>query len=80
MGLGETIATDICGYEARAVQMCILNIDLKKRPTKIRFKNCLKFKFSPNSFRIHCDNMGVVSSFAQITGCRHRVVKYVNLV
>ena len=39
MGWGESAATDICGYEARAVEMCVLNIDLRKRPTKIRYKN-----------------------------------------
>lgn len=42
MGWTESAATDICGYEARAVEMCILNIDLSKRPTKIRF---LFYKF-----------------------------------
>ena len=56
MGLGETIATDICGYEARAVQMCVLNIDLKKRPTKIRFFNrhfLPYFKILKDSLRQH---------------------------
>ena len=37
MGWAESAATDICGYEARAVEMCVLNVDLRKRPTKIRF-------------------------------------------
>ena len=46
MGWTESAATDICGYEARAVEMCILNIDLKKRPTKIRY-----LKFSKSSLK-----------------------------
>ena len=75
MGWAESAATDICGYEARAVEMCILNIDLNKRPSKIRLFFFSIYSILTPNFSIHCDNMGVVSSFADYKGCRHPVVK-----
>ena len=45
MGWKESGVTDICGYEAKAVEMCVLNIDLNKRPTKIRFLNLFSRNF-----------------------------------
>ena len=75
LGLHETFSTDIAGYEALGLEFAILNVDLTKNPTHIKYEFFIITSFLKTSLRVFCDNMIVVTSFSDLRGARHPVVK-----